>query len=167
MQERSLQTVSAVTSLTTEMLSFLISTHSYLAVARRNFLPSYMFLLAIDTKCKYWQWGLGFENSWSSLWNLEAITSTNWIRKQRNPKYVVASPWRRPESKKVNTKHKLEQTYVETVVETVMVGIYYHTVRNTRNIRHDYCDSVECKYLLRWLNHLLRILTTKKRRICP
>jgi len=54
---------------------------------------------------------------------------------------------------------------VETVVETVTVGIYYHTVRNPRNIRHDCCDSVECKCLLGWLNSLLRILTTKKRRI--
>jgi len=137
------------------MLSFMISTHSYLAVARRNFLPSYMFLLAIDTKRKYWQWSLGFEIPCSSLWNLKAITSTKWIRKYRNPKYVVACLWRRLESKKVDTKHKLEKTYVETVVETVMVGIYYETVRNTRNIRHDYCDSVECKCLPRWLNRAL------------
>jgi len=41
----------------------------------------------------------------------------------------------------VDTKHKLEQIYVETVVETVIVGIYYQTVRNTRNIRHDYCEE--------------------------
>jgi hypothetical protein len=165
MQERSLHTVSVVTSLTTEILSFLISTHSYLAVAKRNFLPSYMFLLAIDTKCKYWQWGLSFEISCYSLWNLEAIMSTNWIPKHRNPEYVVACLWRRPESKKVETKHKLEQMYIETVVESVVAGIYYRIVRNTRNIRHDYCNSVECKCLPRWLNRLLRILTTKKRRI--
>ena len=44
-----------------------------------------MFLLAIYTKCKYWQWSLDFEISCSSFWNLEAITSTNWIRKQRTP----------------------------------------------------------------------------------
>ena len=91
-----------------KILSFLISTRSYLAVARRNFLPSYIFLLAIDTKCKYWQWSLSFEISCTSLWSLEAITSTNWIRKQRNPKYVVACLWYRPESKKVDTRRKRE-----------------------------------------------------------